>query len=147
MKIYTASSWRNPFYDGIVASLKAAGHDVYDFKTTISTHGKTVAFNWNQCDENWENWDFSGFMKGLEHPLAKNAFAADKNGMDTADIGVLVLPCGSSAHLEAGYMVGRGKPVYVLLPPGVIRAELTYKLATKILSDNGELVEELEHVR
>ena len=31
-----------------------------------------------------------------------------------ADAVVLVLPSGKSAHLEAGFAVGRGKPVYVI---------------------------------
>jgi nucleoside 2-deoxyribosyltransferase len=36
------------------------------------------------------------------------------DGMEWADACVLVLPCGRSAHLEAGWFAGKGKPVFVL---------------------------------
>jgi len=49
------------------------------------------------------------------HPVAKAGFALDKAGMDKADCCVLVLPSGRSAHLEAGYMAGEGKPVFTLV--------------------------------
>ena len=32
-KIYVASSWRNTFYPEVVARLREAGHDVYDFRS------------------------------------------------------------------------------------------------------------------
>jgi nucleoside 2-deoxyribosyltransferase len=47
--------------------------------------------------------------------------------MDWADCCVLVLPCGRSAHIEAGYMAGRGKPVWVLAVEPC-EPELMYKL-------------------
>ena len=31
-KIYVASSWRNPYQPEVVAALKKAGHEVYDFR-------------------------------------------------------------------------------------------------------------------
>ena len=34
--------------------------------------------------------------------------------MKWADACVLVLPCGRSAHLEAGWFVGAGKPLHIL---------------------------------
>lgn len=33
MKIYVASSWRNPSQQTVVQALRGAGHDVYDFAT------------------------------------------------------------------------------------------------------------------
>jgi hypothetical protein len=35
-KIYVASSWRNTFYHEVVARLREAGHDVYDFRNPQS---------------------------------------------------------------------------------------------------------------
>lgn len=32
MKIYVASSWRNQYQPEVVATLRAVGHEVYDFK-------------------------------------------------------------------------------------------------------------------
>jgi len=32
LRVYVASSWRNEFQPGVVAVLKADGHEVYDFR-------------------------------------------------------------------------------------------------------------------
>lgn len=47
--------------------------------------------------------------------------------MRRADICVLVLPCGASAHSEAGWMKGTGKKVIVYQNRSQ-RPELMYKL-------------------
>ena len=31
-RIYVASSWRNPYFPDVVNRLRAAGHEVYDFR-------------------------------------------------------------------------------------------------------------------
>ena len=43
MKIYVASSWRNGFQPGVVASLRAEGYRVYDFKGVTLTVGGQMA--------------------------------------------------------------------------------------------------------
>ena len=49
--------------------------------------------------------------------------------MKEADICVLCLPCGRSAHLEAGWMKGAGKKVIAYIPQDVkIEPELMYGL-------------------
>jgi hypothetical protein len=56
--------------------------------------------------------------------------------MEDADVGVLVLPCGASAHSEAGWMAGRGKRVHVYLPEPKWEAELMYKLFRGVVTDS-----------
>lgn len=109
--IYLASSWRNPLYPEILAALREDGHVVYDFRQANS------AFHWREIDPEWEQWPMQPdrYVAGLEHPLAVRAFDTDMNALDTADTCVLALPCNRSAHLEAGYAVGQGKPTGVLL--------------------------------
>jgi hypothetical protein len=34
----------------------------------------------------------------------------DKSHLDRADVAVLVSPAGKSAHLELGYIIGKGRP-------------------------------------
>ena len=46
--------------------------------------------------------------------------------MRWADACVLLLPCGASAHLEAGWFSGAGKPVAVVAPE-IREPELMYK--------------------
>ena len=49
----------------------------------------------------------------VKHPLAEKQFSADLDALKWADTCVLVLPCGRSAHTEAGWMAGAGKKVVV----------------------------------
>ena len=142
MKIYTASSWRNQIYPTVVNLLKSLGHEVYDFRQEISTEGKQVAFNWYQVDPNWENWDIKTFLNMISHNwLSINAFTADHGGMQWAEVCLLITPSGNSSHIEAGYMKGLGKPLYIYMSEPSQRPDLTYKLADGIFTSLGEIKE------
>lgn len=141
LKLYTASSWRNKNYPDIVAKLKRAGFEVYDFQQAISTTGKDVAFNWDQIDPKWEIWSNREFVEALRNPLAENAFKSDREAMERADACILILPCGKSAHIEAGYMKGLGKKLYILLDSS--RPELTYSISDGIFDSITDLIVKL----
>ena len=68
MKIYVASSWKNPNQPWMVHRLTHYGHYVYDFRNTKEGGG---AFNWDQIDPDWEEWTISDFQVGLTHNLAE----------------------------------------------------------------------------
>ena len=104
--IYIASSWRNPYYEKVVKRLKKEGLPVYDFRNPPHGGG---GFHWTDVDENAPNWTFKEYAEGLHHPLAERQFEADLEALNAADTCVLVLPCGRSAHTEAGWMAGAGK--------------------------------------
>lgn len=40
-------------------------------------------------------------------------FEIDKTALDWCDICIMCLPCGKSAHLEAGYAKGKGKKLII----------------------------------
>jgi len=128
MKIYVASSWRNIHQPMIVELLRRWGHDVYDFKNP--TPGNT-GFAWSAIDENWQHWSVREFKIALEHPIAKRGFNSDFDAMEAAECCVLVLPCGRSAHSEAGYMAGKGKTVIVYITEQQ-EPELMYKIYDSI---------------
>ncbi|HEY3315210.1 MAG TPA: hypothetical protein VGL40_08065 [Bacillota bacterium] len=131
MNIYVASSWRNKRQPEVVAALRAAGHEVYDFRNPEpGNHG----FNWGEIDPDWKQWTHLDFAEALDHPIAQAAYDLDKAALDWCDACVLVLPSGRSAHLEAGYCIGRGKPTAILLDAHP-RPELMYKMAGHILTD------------
>jgi hypothetical protein len=48
-------------------------------------------------------------VRMLSHPAAEDGFALDMGALEWCDACVLVLPCGRSAHLEAGWAAGAGK--------------------------------------
>ena len=130
-KISVASSWRNRFQQSVVGLLREHGHEVYDFKNPAPGNN---GFRWSEIDGNWENWDDAHYLLALKHPIADKGFALDWGAMQWADVGVLVLPCGRSAHLEAGYFVGAGKPLYIVLgDENPVVPELMYKMATRVL--------------
>ena len=63
--------------------------------------------------------------------------------MEKADTCVLVLPCGRSAHLEAGFFVGVDKKLIILLSDG--EPELMYSMADLICTSLGEVIVELRN--
>jgi nucleoside 2-deoxyribosyltransferase len=128
MSIYVASSWRNKYYEGVVSVLKALKQDVYDFRDTKS------AFHWKELDPKWEQWTVPQYAEALCLPKAEVAFDNDFGALKAADCLILVIPCGASAHLEAGYATGAGKPVYIYYPDGYLpEPELMYKMCDRIL--------------
>ena len=125
-KIYVASSWRNPYQQNIVRALESEGHEVYDF---LHPAPGNEGFHWSAIDPEWKDWTAAGLRKGLRHDIAKAGFGLDFGAMKWADQCVLVLPCGRSAHLEAGWFMGQGKPVTILALVEPIEPELMYLLA------------------
>ena len=138
-KIYVASSWRNQYYPEVVAKLRDAGHEVYDFRNP--PHGGN-GFRWSDIDENASSWSFKEYAEGLRHPKAERQFTADIEALKWADTCVLVLPCGRSAHTEAGWMAGAAKRVIAYIPE-TVEPELMYKLFDGVVGSLDELVRHL----
>jgi len=134
-RIYVASSWRNERQPDVVKVLRLAEHQVYDFRNPgLGASG----FHWSEIDPNWQGWDRHQFRDALQHPTAINGYASDWAAMQWADTCVLVMPCGRSAHIEAGYFVGAGKELHILLADG--EPELMYKMATALHTDTASLL-------
>jgi|WetSurMetagenome_2_1015567.scaffolds.fasta_scaffold01778_6 hypothetical protein len=140
-KIYLASSWRNPQQPDAVAALRDGGHEVYDFRNPPG--GIPNGFRWSEIDPNWEQWTARAYRENLNSPLARRGFNSDFDGMKWADVGVLLLPCGRSAHLELGWMAGAGKRTIVWTRDGE-EPELMALLAGKICVSCTEVLEALD---
>ena len=125
---YVASSWRNNLQPIVVERLRSAGLDIYDFRNPEpGDHG----FHWSDIDPAWQEWNAARFVKALNHPIAERGYGLDMEAMQESRSCVLVLPCGRSAHLEAGWFAGAGRPLYIFQPDD-IEPELMYKMATSI---------------
>lgn len=134
-KIYVASSWRNEFYPKLVDLLRKEGHEVHDWRSTPN------AFSWTKIEPEYQHGDTvatAEYRNWLLHPASEAGFKDDCNGMEWADIGILLLPAGASAHTEAAYMRGRGKHVFILRPDNS-QPELMYKLFTAVFGELAEL--------
>lgn len=128
-RIYVASSWRNLFQPDVVERLRAAGHECYDFRNPPTG---VKGFAWSEIDPDWQSWSAARYRELLlTHPIASRGFVTDLRGMQWADTCVLVLPCGRSAHLEAGWFAGQGKRCLILTRDGE-EPELMALLATDI---------------
>ena len=126
MNIYIASSWRNPYQPQVVTDLQDLGYEVYDFRNPPNEYG---GFSWAEIDPNWQLWTPSQYRQALTHPRARDGFRSDMEALYAADAVILVNPCGRSAHLEAGWAAGDGKPTLLYLPPGTYNEpELMYSM-------------------
>lgn len=136
-KIYVASSWRNPIQPAVVEALRAEGHEVYDFRNPAP--GNT-GFAWSAIDPDWLGWKPHQFVHLIEnHPVAAEGFRLDRDALNWCDTCVLVLPCGRSAHLEAGYACGQGKDVIFMLHEDKFEPELMYLLGNGFVTSISEL--------
>ena len=134
--IYAASSWRNEQYNTVVTQMRNWGHTVYNFREGFS-------FHWSNIDTEWQKWDavkYRGVL--IQHPYPAQGFMSDYRAMLWADTCVLILPCGRSAHLEAGWFCGAHKRCIILLADG--EPELMNLIATDICVDIHELKKALQ---
>ena len=123
MKVYIATSWKNATDAILVANrLRQEGHVVDCF---CDKNSGRYLFNWNDFFISKKELKNCDLLELLSNPEVKYkvhiAFHEDKKWLDWADVCVLLLPSGRSAHLEAGYAKGQGKKLYVL--GGFIKGE------------------------
>lgn len=151
LRVYVASSWRNvAIYPTVVEAIRALGFEVYDFKNP--GEGKRgfswgqISRAWNQKEEGWKNWTTSMYLDALATPIAQHGFDNDMEALKACDICVLVMPCGRSAHLEAGWATGAGKKTLVLWTDGQ-EAELMNKMHHGVYGSIETLCAELAEIR
>lgn len=112
-RVYVASSWRNVHQGDVVAILRGAGHDVYDFR---NPRPGDRGFSWAEIDPSWQKWTTEQYRDALQHPIAKAGYASDIGALRDCEVCVLVLPAGRSACWEFGYAMGQGKHGVVFQP-------------------------------
>ncbi len=135
-RIYVASSWRNAYQPNVVEQLRNNDHLVYDFRNPPGKAG----FQWKDIEEGWQSWDMQRYRQLLQTtPDAAYGFLADYKAMQWADTCVLVLPCGRSAHLEAGYFNGANKRLIIYIPEP-IEPDLMYLMAQHICLSMNEVL-------
>ena len=142
LKIYLASSWQNKEYEQVLNTLRLEGYETYDFKHPENK--ELSSFDWEKLDKKYNRWTCSDFKKALNHPETIKAFQKDFQAMQEADICVLLLPCGRSAHSEAGWMKGNGTKVFILDLSENPKPELMYRMYDDYLTETMELIERIK---
>jgi len=116
MRIYLASSWRNAEAVLIIADcLKRHGFEVDCFCDQVGGRfGFNIAEYLQKVGQDVNEVDA---ITALSHPAVerefKLAFAEDKKWLDWCDCVIMLMPCGRSSHLEAGYAKGQEKLFYI----------------------------------
>jgi Nucleoside 2-deoxyribosyltransferase. len=142
MMIYVASSWRNEYYPEVVKRLREEGFEVYDFRIHRLA---TQASNGILSARTGRIGHLKQYRDKLSHPLAERQFKNDIEAIRSCDACVLVIPCGRSAHTEAGWFAGAGKPVVAYIPEKV-EPELMYKLFAGVCCSLDEVVNILKQI-
>jgi len=131
---YLIGSLRNPQIPEISLALRIAGINIFDSWYAAGP----------LADDSWKTYEQS---RGLTYPQALQDYAAqhvftfDRRHLDRCYGAILVYPAGKSAHLELGYVLGQGKPGYVLLDDHKDRWDVMLNFATAVCYSVEELVE------
>jgi hypothetical protein len=136
--IYVASSWRNPHYESILDCLEQWALPYYNWRDEAGFHWSEV-FGVESVDHWTEPIPPWLFANGLSHSRAQEGFDRDMDHLKEASAVILLLPCGKSAHLEAGWAVGAGKPVALYMPED-LQPELMYGMFDLITGEIDRLM-------
>ena len=138
-KIYLIGSLRNAKIAEIANKLRAVGHEVFD--------------DWfgagPEADDFWQKYEEGkghNYKEALAGYAANHVFNFDKHHLDQNDVAILALPAGKSGHLELGYVIGKGKPGYILFDEAMPdRWDVMYLFATGVFFNLESLIEELKN--
>jgi len=109
MKVYIASSWKN---EQLVLNLAKL----------LREDGKQEVYCFAEMDEGQHHFNWPDVLDvekedGISALITDDsikAYNSDKWSLDWANCCLLVLPCGRDAHLEAGYIKGKGGKLYII---------------------------------
>lgn len=139
--IYLIGSLRNAEVPVMANKLRDIGFEVFD--------------DWHAASENADDcWrDYSKgrgqtYKEALDSYAGIHIFEFDKHHLDRCDIAVMVMKAGKSGHLEAGYVIGQGKPCFYLMEEGVERWDVMLRFCKlnggDVCSTEADLIEKLK---
>ncbi len=134
---YIVGSLRNPRVPIVATQIRAVGWDAFDDWFSAGP----------EADDHWQKYEKErghDFATALAAPCAQNIFQFDKRHLDRCSAGVLIAPAGKSGHLELGYLIGQGKPGYILLDGEPERFDVMYNFATAVCTSVEQLLGLLE---
>lgn len=137
-KIYVVGSLENPKVEEVAEALRTFdGVEVFDQWRAAAPDGDKL---WQAYCKR-RGW---GYKEALRSDFVRTAYEFDFKHLSEADVVVLVMPAGRSAHLELGWALGKGKKGYILFPDGEPdRYDLMANMATDVFFSVDELVEAL----
>lgn len=135
--IYVIGSLRQDRPAKVANELREAGFEVFDDWHSQGT----------DADEHWARYEKRRgrtYREALAGKAACHAFEFDRRHLEACAGAVMVMPAGKSGHMELGWVLGQGRPGFILLDGEPERYELMVKFATAIVSSVEELVVEMK---
>lgn len=137
-KIYLIGSLRSSKVPEIANKLRDEGFEVFDDWYAAGP----------EADDYWQKYEEGrghNYKEALGGYAAVDVYNFDKTHLDRCDLAVLVLPAGKSGHLELGYMIGTGKPGYILFDEKMSdRWDVMYLFADGVFFDLKSLILDLK---
>lgn len=132
----------------IIGALK--NPEVTDFANRLERAGLEPFADWITPGPDADKYllDYAK-RRGWSYAQALNSYAAchvfefDKSHIDRCDAAIMLMPAGKSGHLELGYVIGKGKPGYILFDKEPERFDVMYKFATAVFFDEVALMNEI----
>lgn len=123
--IYLMGSLRNPRVPVIANALREFNHEVFDDWHAVGP----------EADDYWQKYETARgrtYKEALAGEAAKNVYNFDYRNLERATIGILLMPAGRSAHIELGFLKGRGKPVFVVFEEVPERYDVMYQFCDEL---------------
>lgn len=140
MKLYLIGSLRNPEVPKLGNRLrKETSWDIFDDWYSAGP----------EADDYWRDYEQAkghGLKQALAGRAAQHVFEFDKSHLDNSDAAVLLWPAGKSCHLEFGYIIGQGKPGWIVLDGEPERFDVMLNFADRVFTNQEDLIKELNFV-
>lgn len=142
LRIYLATSWKNPEQQRIVADLRARGHEVFDFRNPPNN---APLKTWKHILSNPSDASPEEQRAALSHNDAVEAFVGDMRAIRWSSVLLAIGPYGKDTCIEIGYAAALGKMVGALLVRG--DASLMISVADALFVNEEEMHNWLERLR
>lgn len=137
-QIYLIGSLRNPAITTLGNALRKEGFSVFDDWISVGP----------DADDYWRDYEKAkglSYKEALVGKAAKNVFQFDKRNLDDSEAAVLVMPAGKSAHLELGYMAGKGRKTFYYMEEEPERFDVMLQFCDAVCFGYDDLLETLKN--
>jgi nucleoside 2-deoxyribosyltransferase len=86
-------------------------------------------------------------LQAMKGHAAQHIFSFDKKFLDLCDAAVMVMKAGKSAHIELGYVIGKGKPGFILFDKPPARFDIMHLFATDMFYSKKDLLNALKKLK
>ena len=123
--LYLIGSLRNPEVPKIGNFLRALGFEVFD-----DWYGAGEI-----ADDSWQKYEQGrgrSYGDALKSYASRHIVELDYTHLKRCDAAVLVMPAGKSGHMELGFVMGQGKPGFVLFDGPPERWDQMYGITQRV---------------